>query len=261
MNQDYFRSWAALVNEMHKPFQAMVELNIRTLQNLHYLRPEEAANWQQPNRIIDNQLKMAMENSHQMLDYMRQSFQIMENAFSSVSRELSKHQGGRPENSSFSKDKAADKNSASDSKTGSSRKSSKTEQQAASAAGNGKESKSKSSSRNSSAKMTGSASKLTASKKGTSNNSQSLKKQNSASSANRDRKSMSGNKTSEQVVRASNPTASSPNKIPAGKIAMSAAQMSSPNTKIRMPEHKHSTPNDPAAVFKRQNDKMPEPKK
>lgn len=88
MNQDYFKSWAALVTEMHKPFQAMMELNLKTLQNLHYAKPEEASSWQQPHKMIDHQMKMAMENSHQMLDYMRQSFQILENAFAMVSKEM-----------------------------------------------------------------------------------------------------------------------------------------------------------------------------
>jgi hypothetical protein len=87
MNQDYLKSWSAIANEMQKPFQAMMELNVKMLQNLTYLKPEEFSEMHKPGALLDKQVKLVMENSHKALDYMKQSFQILESAFQTISKE------------------------------------------------------------------------------------------------------------------------------------------------------------------------------
>ncbi|NSL17405.1 hypothetical protein HRQ65_03280 [Tatlockia micdadei] len=93
MNQDYLKNWTMMINEMQKPFRAMLELHVNTLKNLRYLRPEELSNLHLPGEMISRHLALAMENSHNMLNYMQQSFQIFENAFLSLSREMTENAG------------------------------------------------------------------------------------------------------------------------------------------------------------------------
>lgn len=89
MNQDYLKSWTMISNEMQKPFQAMMELHVNTLKNLRFLRPEELSNLHQPAELLNRQLALAMENSHNILNYMHKSFQIFENVFLSLSKDMS----------------------------------------------------------------------------------------------------------------------------------------------------------------------------
>ncbi|MDI9819079.1 MULTISPECIES: hypothetical protein [unclassified Legionella] len=87
MNQDFLKRWSVMMTEMQKPFQSMMALNLRTWQNLQHGRSLQLSDLQQPQKLLDNQIKFAMEHSNQMLDYMRQSFQIMEAAISSMTKE------------------------------------------------------------------------------------------------------------------------------------------------------------------------------
>ena len=105
MNQDYLQNWAMMVREMQKPFQEMQELNIKTLQGLKYLTLEETSSLKQPEELLDKQVKLMMKNSHMILDHMAQSFQLLEHALLSFSKQFKentvqsiKNSGSEPSN-------------------------------------------------------------------------------------------------------------------------------------------------------------------
>lgn len=77
-----------MTTEMQKPMQALIELNVRTLKSLKYIQLKELTDVRQPGGLLGKQVTLAMENSHKVLEYMQESFQIMEHALSSLSKEM-----------------------------------------------------------------------------------------------------------------------------------------------------------------------------
>lgn len=88
MNQDYLQNWTMMMGEMQKPYQEMLDLNVKTLQGLKYLTVEDMSSMKQPGELLDKQIKLMMENSHMILDYMTQSFQLLEYSFLSLSKQF-----------------------------------------------------------------------------------------------------------------------------------------------------------------------------
>ncbi|QLZ69671.1 hypothetical protein FOLKNPGA_02469 [Legionella sp. PC1000] len=88
MNQDYLQNWTRMAGEMQKPFQEMLALNVKTLQGLKYLTLEEMSSVKQPGELLDKQVKLMMENSHMILDYVTKSFQLFEYALLSHSKQF-----------------------------------------------------------------------------------------------------------------------------------------------------------------------------
>jgi hypothetical protein len=100
MNQDYLQNWTLMVGEMQKPFQEMLNLNVKTLQGLKYLTFEEMSSLKQPEELLDKQVKIMMNNSHMILDYMAQSFQLSEYALLSLSKQFKENSVQSIKNSS-----------------------------------------------------------------------------------------------------------------------------------------------------------------
>ena len=78
MYQQNFEKWTEMAKKLQEPFQAMAELNVKTLQSIHYLKPEEMANIRKPEELWEQHVNMAVENGHKTLDYLQKSFQILE---------------------------------------------------------------------------------------------------------------------------------------------------------------------------------------
>lgn len=83
MNQEYFNKFSDSARKAHEPLQAMIELNVKTLQNLTYLKPEELAGVKKPEEMLEKQIELVVANGHKALDYLQQSFQIYEKAMQS----------------------------------------------------------------------------------------------------------------------------------------------------------------------------------
>lgn len=66
------------VHQLHNSFQEFTNLTIKTLQNFHYLKPEEWSQLQRPERILEKQLELYVENGHNLLDYFEKSFLLLE---------------------------------------------------------------------------------------------------------------------------------------------------------------------------------------
>ena len=90
MNQQNFEKWSEMAKKLQEPFQAIAELNVKTLQGLHYLKPEDLAQVKKPEEMLEKQINLAVENGHKALDYMQQSFQIIEKAMLGLVQEAKK---------------------------------------------------------------------------------------------------------------------------------------------------------------------------
>ncbi|MCC5016270.1 MULTISPECIES: phasin family protein [Legionella] len=93
MNQASFEKWSEMAKKAQEPFQAIAELNVKTLQGLTYLKPEELASLKKPEELLEKQINLAVENGHKALDYMQKSFQIFEKAMLSLVQEVKNKAG------------------------------------------------------------------------------------------------------------------------------------------------------------------------
>ncbi|WP_028388187.1 phasin family protein [Legionella fairfieldensis] len=87
MNQP-FEKWSEIAKKVQEPFQAIAELNVKTLQGLTYLKPEQLATIKKPEELWEKQINVAVENGHKALNYMQESFRIIEKAMLSLVQEV-----------------------------------------------------------------------------------------------------------------------------------------------------------------------------
>lgn len=90
MNEQNFEKWSEMAKKVQEPFQAIAELNVKTLQGLSYLKPDELAQVKKPEEILEKQINLAVENGHKALDYMQKSFSILEKAMVGLVQEAKK---------------------------------------------------------------------------------------------------------------------------------------------------------------------------
>lgn len=90
MNYENLDKWAEIAKKIQEPFQAIAELNIKTLQGLDYLKPEELAQIKKPEEFLEKQINLAVENGHKALDYMQKSFEIIEKTMRKMSQDVKK---------------------------------------------------------------------------------------------------------------------------------------------------------------------------
>lgn len=89
MNTEFkLQDFAEIAKKLQEPVQALVELNVKTVQGLSFLKPEELAHIKKPEELIEKQFQLAIENSRKGLDYLQKSFQIMEKTWLGMSQEL-----------------------------------------------------------------------------------------------------------------------------------------------------------------------------
>ncbi|WP_298626315.1 phasin family protein [uncultured Legionella sp.] len=90
MNQQNFDKWTEMAKKIQEPFQAIAELNVKTLQGLSYIKPEELAHVKKPEEVLEKQINLAVENGHKALDYMQKSFEILEKAMLNIVEDAKK---------------------------------------------------------------------------------------------------------------------------------------------------------------------------
>jgi hypothetical protein len=90
MNEQNFNKWTEMAKKMQEPFQAIAELNVRTLQGLTYIKPEELSHVKKPEELLEKQMHLAIENGHKALDYLQQSFLIIEKAMLTLAAQAKK---------------------------------------------------------------------------------------------------------------------------------------------------------------------------
>jgi hypothetical protein len=82
--------WGEVAKKMQEPIQAIAELNMKTLQNMNYLKPDELLHAKKPEELLEKQIKLAVDNGHRAIDYMQKSFQIIEKAMVGFVQEAKK---------------------------------------------------------------------------------------------------------------------------------------------------------------------------
>lgn len=87
MNQP-FEKWTEVSKKVQAPLQAMAELNVKTLQGFTFLKPEELATIKKPEELLEKQINITVKNGHIALDYMRDSFQLLEDSMLSLVKEV-----------------------------------------------------------------------------------------------------------------------------------------------------------------------------
>jgi len=91
MTQPNLEKWSEMAKKLHEPFHAIAELNVKTLQGINYLKPEELAQVKKPEELLEKQIHLAVENGQKALDYMQKSFQIIEKAMIGIIKETKKN--------------------------------------------------------------------------------------------------------------------------------------------------------------------------
>jgi len=87
MNQEQFTQFSDMAKKVQEPLKAMTELNVRTLQSMAYLKPNDWTNIK-PQELLEKQLSVTLTNGHKMLDYMQESYEIFEKTMLSCAREV-----------------------------------------------------------------------------------------------------------------------------------------------------------------------------
>ena len=84
MNQYYFQKWVTSLKNLQQPFQEMTQLNMQTIKNFSYLKPGEVTKLDKPQELLEKHLSMALENGHNILNYMQNSIDIFEKSVSTM---------------------------------------------------------------------------------------------------------------------------------------------------------------------------------
>ncbi len=87
MSQEYFEKVSNMFKNAQEPFQALAELNAKTIQSYSYPKPEDFSKVAKPEEFLEKQLELAISNGHKALEYMQKSFQIIEKALVSFNQE------------------------------------------------------------------------------------------------------------------------------------------------------------------------------
>lgn len=65
-------------NSLDTPIKELIDLNMQTLHNFSYFKPDELLGMRRPEALVEKNLELFMENSHTALNYMQNMFHIME---------------------------------------------------------------------------------------------------------------------------------------------------------------------------------------
>ena len=52
MNPQNFEGWTEMAKKFQEPLQALAELNVKTLQGLNYIKPEEISSIKKPEELF-----------------------------------------------------------------------------------------------------------------------------------------------------------------------------------------------------------------
>ena len=72
-------------NTLEMPLKKLMELNMKTIQHISYLKPNDLLNVKKPGDIVERNLNMFVHNNQLALNYLRESFHILEGHWSHVS--------------------------------------------------------------------------------------------------------------------------------------------------------------------------------
>lgn len=88
MHHDYLEDWKDNLHQLQRPLREMVELNVKTLQRISYLKPDELAHLKKPEDLLEKNVHLFIQNSHKALDYFQEAFDIFERNLLSLTKEI-----------------------------------------------------------------------------------------------------------------------------------------------------------------------------
>lgn len=89
MRSQYFQQ--KTFNPLAGPVHEIIELNVRTIQQMSYVDPTEALKVNKPEAILEKHVDVMIKNSHAALDYMHNMFNIMEKHLLGFSDNVVRH--------------------------------------------------------------------------------------------------------------------------------------------------------------------------
>lgn len=90
MNVPNFEKLSEVAKKLQEPLQAIADLNVKTIQSVKFVKPEELATIKKPEELLEKQIHLAIENGHKAVEYMQKSFQIYEKAMLGLVAEAKK---------------------------------------------------------------------------------------------------------------------------------------------------------------------------
>lgn len=87
---EQMEQWKNSVRSFQQPLQDLMALNLKTLQNMSYLKPEQLSKLQRPEDLLEQNINVFIENSHKTLNYMQEAFHIFEKHMLSVASNAKK---------------------------------------------------------------------------------------------------------------------------------------------------------------------------
>lgn len=73
-----------IFNHMEQPLQKLIELNVKTIQKMSYIKPDDLLNIKKPGDFLEKNMNVFIQNSHMVLNYMQDTFNILESHWSQV---------------------------------------------------------------------------------------------------------------------------------------------------------------------------------
>lgn len=73
------------------PLQKLMELNVRTMQSMSYIKPDDLLKMKKPEDLFEKNLGTFIQNTHMALNYIKDTFSILENHWLNVSQNTEKN--------------------------------------------------------------------------------------------------------------------------------------------------------------------------
>lgn len=73
------------------PFQKLMELNVKTIQAMSYFKPGDLLNVKKPGDLLERNMDMFIQNTNMVLNYMKDTFDILENHWFNASLRNEEH--------------------------------------------------------------------------------------------------------------------------------------------------------------------------
>ncbi|KTC87493.1 MULTISPECIES: hypothetical protein [Legionella] len=78
MQPELLKNMKDSLHRMQGPVPELMELNMKTIKNLSFIKPEEWSSLRNPQDLFDKSLKMLVHNGHKMLEYFQEATEILE---------------------------------------------------------------------------------------------------------------------------------------------------------------------------------------
>jgi gas vesicle protein len=91
MQPEILKNMKESINRMQGPVPELMKLNMKTIKNLSFIKPEEWSSLRNPQDIFDKSMKVFVHNGHKMLEYFQEATEILEKNWLSTSNQAMKN--------------------------------------------------------------------------------------------------------------------------------------------------------------------------